>query len=165
MNNKVVARVIFLILALCTLVTIFIFSSQDGVQSKSVSKKVMREIVDINPKTKHLSEKEKNKIVEKSQPVIRKTAHFTIYMLFGIMVMGFCSTYDAKWNKRLVITILCGLIYAISDEIHQAITGGGRTPRIFDVCIDTIGTLTGSFIMLSIIHLVKHNKTISQKEN
>ena len=52
MNNKVVARVIFLILALCTLVTIFIFSSQDGVQSKSVSKKVMREIVDINPKTK-----------------------------------------------------------------------------------------------------------------
>lgn len=165
MNNKVVARVIFLILALCTLVTIFIFSSQDGVQSKSVSKKVMREIVDINPKTKYLSEKEKNKIVEKSQTVIRKTAHFTIYMLFGIMVMGFCSTYDAKWNKRLAITILCGLIYAISDEIHQAITGGGRTPRVFDVCIDTIGTLTGSFIMLGIVHLVKHNKTISQKEN
>ena len=109
--------------------------------------------------------KKKNKIVEKSQPVIRKTAHFTIYMLFGIMVMGFCSTYDAKWNKRLVITILCGLIYAISDEIHQAITGGGRTPRIFDVCIDTIGTLTGAFIMLGIVNLVKHNKTISQKEN
>ena len=163
MRNNIIARVIFFILSLCTLVAIFIFSSQDGVQSKTVSKNVTREIVDINPKTKDLRENEKDKIVEKSQPFIRKTAHFTIYMLFGIMLMGFCSAYDAKWNKRLAITVICGLIYAISDEIHQAITGGGRTPRIFDVCIDTIGTLTGSFIMLGLVHLVKCNKNISQK--
>lgn len=164
MKSKIIIRTIFLLLTIYTLVTIFIFSSQDGTKSESVSTMVMRKIVDINPKTRKLSESEKNIIVKKSQPFIRKTAHFTIYMLFGIMVMGFCSTYEAKWNKKLAITILCGLIYAISDEIHQAITGGGRTPRVFDVCIDTMGTLVGSFIMLWIMHFIKYNKPILQKK-
>lgn len=156
MNKKMVARVIFLILVIGTLITIFAFSSQGGIQSKSVSRTVMREIVDINPKTKYLSDVEKERIVEESQPFIRKTAHFTIYMVLGMMVMGFCSTYDLNWKKKLIITILCGLIYAVSDEIHQGFTGDGRTPKVFDVCVDTLGTLTGAFIMLGGIRFVKY---------
>ena len=140
---------------LCTFTAIFSFSSQDGTQSKSVSRTVMRKIVDIYPKTKGLNEKEKNIIVEKSQPFIRKTAHFTIYMIAGIMIMGFCSTYNVKWNKKLMITLILGIIYAISDELHQGITGGGRTPRIFDVCIDSLGVFTGAFIVLWILYYFK----------
>ena len=50
-------------------------------------------------------------------------------------------------------------IYAISDEIHQGITGEGRSPRIFDVYIDTLGTATGSFVMLLITHLINLRKS------
>lgn len=158
MKSKIIIRIIFLQLTICTLVTIFIFSSQDGTKSKSTSTTVMREIVDINPKTKKLNESEKDIIVEKSQPFIRKTAHFTMYMVLGINLIGFYSTFDLKSRKRILLTVLCGLIYAISDEIHQGITGGGRTPKIFDVCIDTIGTYIGTFIMLGFVKLVKNNK-------
>ena len=151
MKSKIIARIIFFLLIIATLTAIFNFSNQDGQKSKSVSTRVMRQIVDIYPKTKNLTEKEKNQIVEKSQPFIRKTAHFTIYMISGIMMMAFLSTYNVKWYKRIIITCLFGLMYAITDELHQGITGGGRTPRIFDVCIDTLGTLTGATFVLGIL--------------
>lgn len=73
--------------------------------------------------------------------------------------MGFISTYKLEEKKKITITILFGLIYAISDEIHQGITGEGRSPRIFDVYIDTLGTATGSFVMLLITHLINLRKS------
>lgn len=164
MTGKLIERIIFIILILATFATIFSFSNQDGTESKSVSRKVMREIVDIYPGTNKLSEKEKNEIVEKMQPFIRKTAHFTIYMIAGIMIMGFISTFDLKWNKRIAVTLLLGVIYAISDEIHQGFTGGGRTPRIFDVCIDSLGVLTGAVIVLGILMLINYIKKARKKE-
>lgn len=154
MRGKIIARIIFSILILGILATIFIFSSQDGKKSKSVSQEFMRKIVDIYPKTSKLSNKEKEKIVEKSQPFIRKTAHFTIYMVAGLLMMGFLSTYELKWSKKLIFTLILGLIYAGLDEIHQGYTGGGRTPRLFDVFIDCLGVLSGSIIILGISQII-----------
>ncbi len=154
-KNKNILRMIFLILILATFSIIFCFSSQDGNKSKSVSKQVMRTIVEVNPKTNKLNETEKEDVVEKSQPVIRKLAHFTIYMLTGILIMGFLSTYDFHWKKKLTITLILGILYAISDEIHQLFTGGGRTARIFDVFIDFLGVFIGACFVLVILKLIK----------
>ena len=65
-------RIIMLILLALTFISIFNFSNQDGQTSGGLSKKVARKIVDVFPYTKNLSEKTKNKIVEKTQPIIRK---------------------------------------------------------------------------------------------
>lgn len=154
MKGKIIARIIFSILILGILATIFIFSSQDGKKSKSVSQEFMRKIVNICPKTSKLSDKEKEEIVEKLQPFIRKTAHFTIYMVAGLLLMGFLSTYELKWSKKLIFTLILGLIYAGLDEIHQAYTGGGRTPRVFDVFIDCLGVLSGSIIILGVSQII-----------
>lgn len=155
MKKKIITRIIFLILILGTCIMIFGFSNQNGQESEILSKKVMKKIIDIYPRTKKLSEEEKNIIVNQSQKIIRKTAHFTIYMVLGIMMTGFFNTYKMKFNKKIIIIIGIGFIYAISDEIHQAITGGGRTPKIFDVLIDTLGTTTGSLIIFGSIVLFK----------
>lgn len=152
MKKKQTIRIILSVIILGVLATIFIFSNQNGNKSKSVSEKFMRTIVDINPKTSKLSNKEKQEIVIKSQPFIRKTAHFTIYMITGFLIMGFLSTYDLKISKKLAITIILGIIYAIFDELHQGFVGG-RTPRIFDVFIDFLGVLTGSINVLIILKL------------
>lgn len=157
-ENKI-ARVIFLLLTILTLIVIFVFSNQGGSQSETTSTGVTRTIIDIHPKTKNMEEKNKQELVEELQPIIRKIAHFTIYMTLGIMFMGFISTYKLEEKKKITITILFGLIYAISDEIHQEITGEGRSPRIFDVYIDTLGTATGSFVMLLITHLINLRKS------
>ena len=107
----------------------------------------MRKIVEINPKTKNLSQNEKNTIIEKSQPVIRKLAHYSIYLVSGFFIMAFFSTFDIKQKKCIFFTITIGLLYAISDELHQGFSSG-RTPRVFDVCVDTLGIITGSFIVI-----------------
>lgn len=165
MKRKIIARIIFSILILGILATIFIFSSQDGKKSKTVSQEFMRKIVNIYPKTSKLSDKEKEEIIEKLQPVIRKTAHFTIYMLAGLLLMGFLSTYELKWNKKLIFTLILGLIYAGLDEVHQGYTGGGRTPRVFDVFIDCLGVLTGSIIILGISKIITFKKKKHLQKN
>lgn len=152
--KRTLFRITMLILLGLTFATIFNFSSQDGQTSGNLSRKVARKVVDVFPYTKNLSENTKNKIVEKSQPIIRKGAHFSIYMLVGIFIMSFISTYKLHLKYKFSISILVGLIYAITDEIHQSFTPG-RTPSVIDVGIDTCGVFLGIILVLIVISVYK----------
>ena len=154
MLKRTLFRITMLILLGLTFFSIFNFSSQDGTTSSGLSRKVARKIVDVFPYTKNLSENTKNKIVEKSQPIIRKGAHFSIYMLVGIFIMSFISTYKLHLKYKFLISILVGLVYAISDEIHQGFTPG-RTPSPIDVGIDTCGVMFGIVLVLIAISVYK----------
>ena len=48
--------------------------------------------------------------------------------------------------------ILLGMLYAISDEIHQGFSPG-RSPRIADVYIDTLGVILGTLLILLVIKI------------
>ena len=148
-----------LILLGLTFASIFNFSSQDGQTSSGLSRKVARKIIDVFPYTKNLSEKTKNKI-ERSQPIIRKGAHLSIYTLVGILIMSFISTYKLHLKYKFSLSILVGLIYAISDEIHQSFTPG-RTASPIDVGIDTFGVFLGIIMVLIIISVYK---ALTEKE-
>lgn len=137
-----------------TFVTIFRFSSQEGNKSSEVSKKVARKIINTFPYTKNLSEETKLKMVERSQPIIRKLAHFSIYTVVGVCIMGFISTYKVILLKKFIVSLSVGLIYAISDEFHQSFVPG-RGPSVRDVCIDTAGVFLGIIIVLVIISVFK----------
>lgn len=158
--KKNIIRIITLLLLVVTFMQIFNFSSQDGQTSSGLSRKVARKIIDVFPYTKNLSEKTKNKIVERSQPIIRKCAHLSIYTLVGILIMSFISTYKLHLKYKFSISILVGLIYAISDEIHQSFIPE-RTASPIDVGIDTFGVFLGIIIVLIIISVYK---ALTQKE-
>ena len=159
MKTKLMLRIIFFILTIATCIMIFGFSSEDGEKSSSTSEKVTRQIIDIYPKTKKLSETEKIELVIKIQPVIRKLAHFTEYAILGFSLMGFLCTYDIGIRKAFLIAVCFGIIYATSDEIHQGFTGGGRSPQPLDVCIDSLGTTCGTFIVTIIkLYVTKKEK-------
>lgn len=142
-----IQRIIFAILTIATFIAIFVFSGQDGDKSSSTSRNFTRKIVDILPISKNLEEYKKEELIEESQYVIRKLAHFTIYTIAGINMMGFINTYDMEKKNKLIVVLIIGVIYAISDEIHQMFSGD-RTPAIKDVCIDSFGVLFGSFIVI-----------------
>lgn len=152
--KRTLFRITMLILLGLTFIAIFNFSNQDGQASSGLSKKVVRKIVDVFPYTKNLSEKTKNKIVEKTQPIIRKGAHLSIYTLVGIFIMSFISTYKIYLKYKFLISILVGLVYASSDEIHQSFIPG-RTASIIDVGIDTLGVTLGIILVLIIISVYK----------
>ena len=155
MKRVIFFRIMFFILTILVFAIIFCFSSQDGTESKNVSKGVMKLIVMVCPGTKNLDVTTQDEIIETSQPLIRKMAHFIIYMAAGFCIMGFLLTYDKEWKKIFFATIIVGMLYAISDEIHQGITGGGRTPRVFDVFVDTLGVIVGSFIITLMFKIIK----------
>ena len=152
--KRTLFRIVILMLLAGTFVTIFGFSNQNGESSSSVSRKVARKIINVFPYTKDLSETTKTKIVERSQPIIRKLAHFSIYTAVGILIMTFISTYNVKLLKKFIISILVGLSYAISDEFHQSFIPG-RTASPIDVIIDTVGVFTGIIIVLILISVYK----------
>ena len=133
---------------------IFQFSNENSTQSSQRSGQVIRKIINILPFTKNLSEKTKTKIVEKAQPIVRKLAHFSIYTLVGILIMTFVSTYKLLLWKKLLISIMVGLTYAISDELHQSFIPG-RSAEIRDVIIDVSGVILGIIIILVVISVYK----------
>ncbi|MCH5184913.1 MAG: VanZ family protein, partial [Oscillospiraceae bacterium] len=86
------------------------------------------------------------KIAEK---VLRKSAHFILYMIFGIFsglsLYGICG---AKNRKRPVVVIwlsavLIVILYAASDEIHQIFVDG-RSCEVRDILTDTAGGAAGA---------------------
>lgn len=149
--KRTLFRITMLILLGLTFVSIFNFSNQDGQASSGLSRKVARTIIDILPQTKKLNEQAKNEAVEKSQTIIRKGAHLSIYALVGLLMMNLMCTYKISNKNKFLITILVGIIYASSDEIHQSFIPG-RTAAFTDICIDTSGAILGSLIAFGCIN-------------
>lgn len=154
MNLKI-QRIIFGILTAITFITIFIFSNQNGEKSGSVSRDFTKKVIEILHIDKNLNEIEKENLIENSQFIVRKLAHFTIYTIAGINLYGFINTYKIKNKSKIIGALLVGIIYATSDEIHQMFSGG-RTPAVMDIFIDSCGVLFGINMFLITNKIIKN---------
>ena len=169
MKNLSIKQVIGLLLIITWMITIFLFSNQQGNASSVTSNKVTKEIIEIIPSTKHLEENQKKEIVKKVNPIMRKIAHYTIYLIGGILIMFFISTIVQFEKRGVLYSVLIGFIYDIIDEIHKMFMDG-RTAKITDVLIDTLGVITGVVIYITIKTIIyriksKDNKNIVKEEN
>lgn len=75
--------------------------------------------------------------------IIRKLAHFTEYLILGVLVINMFTKNNVR--KAYLLSILLCIIYATSDEIHQIFTPG-RACQIKDILIDSIGSITGIYL-------------------
>lgn len=153
-KNLIFKRVLFLILLAIAFYVIYNFSAQNGETSGSLSLKVTEFIVKVISKVKNMDEVVKLHYIEKLHPIIRKLAHFSVYTVVGFSIMGFMCTFDIKNIIKVIISFSVGVTYAVSDEIHQYFIPG-RSARVFDVCIDSLGVLTGIFILITLIVFVE----------
>jgi len=146
-------RTIFLILIIINCITIFYFSNQVANVSSGSSGRIVNFIAELLPFVKNMPEAEKQILCsEVLQPIVRKTAHFSVYTLLGFLTMNFALTYKGtKYQQGLCSFAFCSL-YAISDEIHQLFVQG-RSGEIRDVCIDSLGVLTGILLTIFIMSL------------
>lgn len=154
MNIKKVLSTILVILWMCT---IFYFSNQQGIGSSNTSKKISMIIVNVLDIKNEIPDEEKQKLIEMIEPVIRKLAHYTIYMIGGILIMNCTYAFEKEEKKVVIHSGIIGTIYAISDEVHQLFIAG-RSGRVADVLIDSIGISTGIAIYLLIKHLVDRTR-------
>lgn len=88
------------------------------------------------------AEKSKTDLIEELNRLVRKYAHFTSYLILGILVMNaFRKSEVMGFNAFLFSLIFCGL-YAVSDEVHQLFVPG-RGAQVTDVMIDSAGSFVG----------------------
>ena len=139
-------KLILWILIFVWMITIFMFSAQNGDESSELSQGFLRTFI-LRFTPDNISED----IINMMEYIIRKCAHMTEYAVFGILVFYQIKLYrlfEKEWN-RIVMAVICVMIYASTDEIHQLFVGG-RSGRFTDVLIDTaggfIGILAAAFI-------------------
>ena len=110
-------------------------------------------------------EKEQNEreaITLRIEKVIRKIAHFSIYTAVGLLLMALISTFEMKEKNRIIISLIIGIIYASSDEIHQSFVPE-RSPMITDVMIDTMGVMLGILLIMLGKAIIKKYKKNSKE--
>ena len=142
-----ILRAILIILLILQMWIIFGFSNQNGEKSGSISRKITEAVTKNISSIQNLEKNEKEEVLRKIEHIIRKVAHFSLYTIIGILLMSLMSTYKIKQRKRVLISGSIGLLYAVSDEIHQSFIPG-RGPQIGDVGIDFCGVMVGMCIVL-----------------
>ncbi len=93
-------------------------------------------------------------IKDKYSHPVRKMAHFTIYLILGLLVFNLLKEFDVR-NIFLLSLFIC-FMYACSDELHQLFVIG-RSGEVMDVFIDTCGSFIGILIYSVIYKKVKKN--------
>lgn len=139
-------------LVIIWMIIIFNFSNQPATDSSKLSDGLILKSVRIIEKV--LDKKfDDEEILNNFVKPVRKLAHFTIYLLLGILVLNYINEFNL--NKYVLISFIICFIYAISDELHQLFIPG-RSCEIFDVCIDSLG----SFIGINIFKKINRKKQI-----
>lgn len=144
-----ILRAILVILLILQMWIIFGFSNQNGDESGTISKRITQMITKNIKAIQELDTEEKEKILTKIEYFIRKLAHFSLYTVIGLLSISLMFTYKIKTKKQIAISLGIGLLYAISDEIHQSFIPD-RAPMLGDVVIDFSGVITGVLIVFLI---------------
>ena len=76
-------------------------------------------------------------------------AHFTEYLILGVFLSMALATYQISWKLRVLAAAGTGVLYAVTDELHQ-IFSEGRAMSVFDMLIDSSGVILGVLAALGI---------------
>ncbi len=140
--------------AICMMIIIFSFSSQDSNESGELSGSITKKVVNIimNLVDDKIPKEDVIKYSDTLETIIRKCAHGTEYFILSIT---YCLVFFNLKNTRqrfLHISFLSSFLYAMTDELHQYFIPG-RACLLTDVLIDSFGALIGVVFIGIIISL------------
>ena len=152
-------RILLSVLVFLCMATIFFFSNQNAKTSQGLSDEVAKKTLEIKSEIlkKETTMQEKEDYIVNTRTLIRKGAHFIIYLLLGVLVFLTLKNYQVK--HAFLYSILFCFFYACTDEVHQLFVNE-RTARFFDVFIDTSGASVG-VLFLDILDKKKSKAKIS----
>jgi VanZ family protein len=88
---------------------------------------------------------------------IRKAAHFSFFFVLGFLMYRALLVSGCKKAGSYISSLVFVLLYAISDEIHQAFTPN-RSPLVEDVILDFAGGMTGVTMALLLYWFLQSKK-------
>lgn len=148
-TKRKIASAILLALTIALCVVIFLLSGETADESTVKSNGIIELIIRIFG-------------VEFTDFVVRKFAHASEFALLGFLSSATVCVFTLD-IKKVYISVIFSVLYAVSDEIHQIFVEG-RACQFRDVCIDTAGVLIGTAIiaLVFVIIIKKRNKTVDK---
>lgn len=133
-------KTIYLFLCILWMIVIFMFSNQPADDSQGMSNTVI-ELIDQIFHINIMSEQ--GWLFDTVSFIVRKAAHMSEYALLAMLFGAFFK--ECGYRKYLWISLVCVILYASSDEVHQLFIPG-RTGKLQDVGIDTLGGMCGMLV-------------------
>ena len=138
--------------ALTIMVMIFLFSAQPAHISQGTSSPLAEGLVHVWERFfGEFKESVRLEQIDRMDVVVRKTAHMTEYLLLSLSIGIPLYYYHFRSKKLYLITFLSSVFYAGTDEFHQLFVEG-RSGRISDVGIDSIGIAIGCLVLFFYIN-------------
>lgn len=152
MNTKrKLCFIINLILSLAIMTVIFLFSTESGDTSADRSSSLKETLLSfLDPVLPDL-------IYNFIDEHIRQLAHFTLYFLLGITVSMATKCVIIHPIFPYITSFVICFVYALSDELHQYFVPG-RSCRIIDIGIDSLGAILSISLHLFIVLIIKHKE-------
>lgn len=134
---------------------IFFMSAKPSEQSSQISGQFIRTVAStITPDFSALPTNEQDAVVSSLQNVVRKGAHFSIYLLLGVLTLLAMQTHRVKTGWKIGISLGICLLYAASDEFHQ-LWIAGRSGQVSDVLLDFSGSFAGVLLTAGVIGWIR----------
>ena len=138
-------RLAALLTAAAILAAMWFFSSQTAAESSRLSGKIVDFLL------RFLRAEPESGMADRLSWVVRKVAHFSLFMCFGI-ALGVALGAPGK-AVRALLAVPASALCALGDEAHQYFVAG-RGPTWRDCLLDSCGALTGALIALFVWTLV-----------
>ena len=150
---------------------IFCFSAQSADDSSEISELVGYKVCTVFVQDfEEMDEVQQLELVEAVDFPVRKCAHGLEYMILAVLCTGTWLSWLSKKEyfsgKRIYLIFLLGwmtgLLYAVSDEVHQIFVPG-RACMIRDILIDAGGGAAGViiFIIIYLSQKRRHQRSMS----
>ncbi|MBR4769132.1 MAG: VanZ family protein [Lachnospiraceae bacterium] len=156
MNSVRIKAALCIFLTILQMSYIFVMSAQDSEDSSVISAFVSKIVGQFTVEDfRDKSKQEQDDIVSSIDSPLREVAHFIEYAILGaLLYLDLYYCFYRKGKRVLILTaaFMIGVIYAVTDEIHQ-IHVPGRAFEIFDIGLDSAGTLAGVLLTFLIMKI------------
>lgn len=164
-EGDIIKKIVLILICIVWMGVLFYNSSNNGQVSNEKSNTILNDLRHINKKnndkSKNSANSEKTKVSlkkkikevfkvpdnrqEKLNMFIRKNAHAFEYFVLAILVAIAMFAFGLKGRGAIVYIMFICLLYAVTDEFHQAFVPG-RTSLVSDVIIDFSGSIIGIIV-------------------
>lgn len=138
---------------------IFSFSMENSVESAESSGGFIRTILEtLDRDFLSLPYADQYMKIESLSHFVRKSAHFCIFGMLGLLVTSAVSTHALSPKKTAAVSLVICALYAVSDEVHQYFVPG-RACMLRDMLLDTCGAACGVAAVSFLIYFVRKHRT------
>lgn len=144
--------------AIAIMITIFSFSSKTADISGESSTAIADSIINVyeNITDAPLQEEVRVEKIGVLDHIVRKTAHFTEYLILSLAFIFHFTQWKKSGWKLFALSVGLSTLYAATDEYHQLFILG-RSGQFRDVLIDTSGAVIG-FLLFCLLQKIMNGK-------